>query len=90
MKFLSKHMVLVVAYVALLVLTAASASIAPLPLGRLGVGIHLVLAFVMAIIIAALFLGIRYLGPLLQVVALTGLLFLLYMWIIMPVDYFTR
>lgn len=90
MNFLRTHILLIAAYVVVLAALAISVAIATLALGKLGVGLHLLLAFVMAITIAALFMGIRYLGALLRVFALGGLLFLLFMWIIMPIDYFTR
>lgn len=90
MSFLRTHVALIVAFVALLVLLAANAALAPLSWGALGIGLHLFLAFAMAIVIAVMFMGLRYTGALLRVFALGGLLWLAFMWVLIPIDYFTR
>lgn len=90
MNFLLRHWLYVAAYLLLLLLLAASSALAPLAMGKWSVGLHLALALAMTAIIVALFMRVRYLDPLLKVVALGGLLFLLCMWLIMPVDYITR
>ncbi len=90
MNFLRTHRLYVVVYVVLMLALAVTAAIAPVVPGQLGLAVHLLLAFFMIMLIGAWFIGVRYYDPLLQVVALGVVLFLLFMWVIMPVDYFTR
>lgn len=90
MSFFRAHIALIVAGVLILALLGANVGIAFLPRGPLIVGLHLFLAFCMALVIAVMFMDMRHMGALLRIFALGGLLWLVFMWFLIPVDYLTR
>ncbi len=90
MSFFRSHIALIIAGAAILALLGANVAVVFLPWGAAGVALHLFLAFCMALVIAILFMDMRHMGAMLRIFALGGLLWLAFMWFIIPVDYFTR
>lgn len=77
-------------YGALLVLLAATLALTLLPGGWLATGLHAALAVAMGALIVAVYMGVRAAAPLMKVFALGGLLWLLFLLALTPLDYLTR
>ncbi len=90
MSFFRSHIALIIAGAAILALLGANVAVVFLPWGTAGVALHLFLAFCMALVIAVLFMDMRHMGAMMRIFALGGLLWLVFMWFIIPVDYLTR
>lgn len=90
MNFLRDNALLIAAFGALLVLLVFNIALLFMPLPGFRIVLHLGSALLMAVIIAAIFMDLRETGALMRVFALGGLLWLAFMWILFPVDYFTR
>ncbi|GAB3681593.1 caa(3)-type oxidase subunit IV [Salinisphaera aquimarina] len=90
MNFLRANSLLIAAFAALLMLLIFNIGVAFMPLPGFRTVLHLGSAVLMAIIIAGIFMDLRSAGALMRVFALGGLLWLAFMWLLFPVDYFTR
>lgn len=77
-------------YAALLVALGFTLGLSMLSPGILRLVSHFAVAFVMAALIAAIFMGLRSAGTLIRWFALGGLLWLVFLLALAPVDYFTR
>lgn len=90
MNFIKKNKAMLVAFVLLFVLLAANIGLTFMSFGGVRLVLHLGTAIFMAATIVTVFMDLRHAGGLMRVFALGGVLWLVFMWILFPVDYLTR
>ena len=90
MSFLKQNRSMLVAFVLLVVLLGTNIGVTFLGFGTFRLVLHLGTAVFMAATIVTIFMDLRHAGGLMRVFALGGLLWLVFMWILFPVDYLTR
>lgn len=81
---------LILTWLALMVLLAASATLARLPLGWFNTAISLVIALVKGLLVALVFMRLRRSSWLLRIAALAGLLTMALLFVLSATDYVTR
>ena len=74
----------------LLVLLAVSAGSAYLPLGPLNAALNLAVAAVMVFLLATFLMNLRGSNALVRVIAASGLMWLIFMFVLTFTDYFSR
>lgn len=77
-------------YAALLAALGLTVGLSMTPPGILRIVSHYAIAFLMAALIVAIFMGLRSAGTLIRWFALGGLMWLLFLLALAPVDYLTR
>jgi len=90
MSFLRDNLAMIIAFVLLFVLLGANIGVTFLPFGTFRLALHLGTAIVMAVTIVTIFMDLRHAAGLMRVFALGGLLWLVFMWVLFPVDFLTR
>lgn len=91
---MSEHVTSPVTYIgvflALMVLTTVTVGVAFVDLGRLNDVVALSIAFLKAFLVVWIFMGMRYASPLSKLVAVGGLLWLIFLFGLTLVDYLSR
>lgn len=77
-------------WLVLLVMFAANASLAYVPLGDMNAAVHMSIAAVMIVLLALFFMDFKSYSPLLRLAALAGLFWLIFMFALTAADYVTR
>jgi cytochrome c oxidase subunit 4 len=77
-------------WLALLVLLAISAGSAYVPLGPFNATLNLAIAAVMIVLLATWLMNLRWSSALVRLIAASGLLWLVFMFVLTFTDYFSR